>query len=61
MIGTINFIESRLLEGEGVEEATCRQIVRGVPVETRRRDRGIRQPIERDVVNRAESDYKGAT
>src|SRR5437762_9095671 len=33
-----------------VEEAAWRQIMPRIPVETRRRDRGIRQPIERDIV-----------
>ena len=35
-----------------VEEASSRRNLRGVPVEARRGDRGVRQPIERDVVER---------
>ena len=51
----INFFRKRAhadrkLDPSRVEEAACRQIMPHVPVETRRRDRGIRQPIERDVV-----------
>src|SRR6202044_4005967 len=40
----------RKLDASGVEEAACRQIMLRVPVKTGRRDRGIRQPIERDVI-----------
>src|SRR5215216_4240741 len=51
----INFFRKRAhgdrkLDASRVEEAARRQIMTRVPVETRRRDRGIRQPIERDVV-----------
>ena len=51
----INFFRKRAhtdrkLDASRVEEAACRQIMLRVPVETRRRDRGVRQPIERDVV-----------
>src|ERR1700722_693087 len=40
----------RDLDASHVEETARWQIMRRVPVETRRRDRGICQPIERDVV-----------
>src|ERR1700733_9843604 len=33
-----------------VEEASSRRNLRGVPVETRRGDPGVRQPVKRDVV-----------
>src|ERR1041384_4905247 len=52
----INFFRKRAhgdrkLDAAHVEEAaTGRKSMPRVPVETRRRDRGIRQPIERDVV-----------
>ena len=51
----INFFSKRAhahrkLDASRVEEAACRQIMLRVPVKTRRRDRGICQPIERDVV-----------
>src|SRR5262249_29094736 len=51
----INFFSKRAhaygkLDASRVEESACRQIMLRVPVKTRRRDRGIRQPIERDVV-----------
>src|SRR6185436_12170752 len=41
----------RDLNASHIEEAAAgRKSMPGVPVETRRRDRSIRQPIERDVV-----------
>src|SRR4051794_31420601 len=40
---------NRDLDAHGVEEA-ARRMVRVVPIELRRGDRGVRQPIERDVV-----------
>src|SRR4051812_38558619 len=40
----------RDLDAPYVEEAPCRQVVRGVPVEARGRDRGVGQPVERDVI-----------
>ena len=40
----------RDLDAPHVEEAAGRKIMPGVPVEARRGDRGVRQPVERDVV-----------
>src|SRR5579862_1288705 len=36
----------RKLDAPHVEKAACRQIMAGVPVETRGRDRGVGQPVE---------------
>src|SRR6516162_1133925 len=40
----------RKLDASHIEEAACRQIMPRIPIETRRGDRGVRQPIKRDVV-----------
>src|ERR1043166_9092710 len=40
----------RNLDAPHIEEAAGRKIMSRVPVETRRRDRGVRQPVKRDVV-----------
>ena len=38
------------LDASDIEEASARRYLRGVPVEPSRRDRGVCQPVERDVL-----------